>query len=183
MRRLACDLLFGWLFLASSMPARGDGGSLRLSETTGGYRITAFTSPTPFRVGWVDISVLVQDAASGQAMLEAQVTVRMAQRGQPGLECQATTEAATNKLLHAAQFELSTPGRWEMEVEVDGSHGNAVVRCELEVAEHLPRWLEIWPWISWPALAIALFGIHQVLTRRLSHASPRRDPNASSKRG
>src|SRR4029077_14949184 len=82
------------------------------------------------------------------------------------LEYPATQEAATNKLLHAAQFEIPVPGRWELEVRVEGSQGTAVVGCELEAAEPLPRWRELWLWIGWPALAIALFGIHQVLSRR-----------------
>ena len=45
-------------------PARADGGTVRLSERQGEYRITVFTAPVPFRAGLVDISVLVQDAVS-----------------------------------------------------------------------------------------------------------------------
>ena len=44
----------------------------------------------------------------------------------------------------------------------------AVIGGELEAAEPLPRWQEMGPWIGWPALAIVLFGIHQVLERRRS---------------
>jgi hypothetical protein len=32
----------------------------------------------------------------------------------------------------------------------------------------LPRWGEMWLWISWPVLAIGLFGIHQIFARRRS---------------
>jgi hypothetical protein len=181
-------LLLGWLVLAGwSRPARGDGGLLRLAETAGDYRITVFTSPTPLRPGWVDISILVQDALSGQTIPDAMVTVRMAQGDQPVLEYPATTEAATNKLFRAAQFELPMSGRWEVQVQVDGSHGKAVVRCELEAAERLPRWREIWPWMSWPALAIALFTIHQVLTRRpvgsrIGKPEPKERPQSKGRR-
>ena len=57
----------GWLLVgACGEAARGDGGTVRLSRCEGGYRITVFTAPTPFRAGPVDISVLVQDAATGE---------------------------------------------------------------------------------------------------------------------
>jgi hypothetical protein len=169
MRPLAGSVILGWLFLGTwCAPACADGGTMRMSEKRGGFLITVFTAPAPFRAGPVDISVLVQDAVTGEPVPEARVTVRMAKPGQLALEYPATREAATNKLLHAAQFELPEPGRWQLEVQVDGVHGRAVIVGELEAAAPLPRWRELWLWIAWPALAIALFGIHQVLARRWS---------------
>jgi hypothetical protein len=147
-------------------PALADGGSMRWSEEKGGYRITVFTAPTPFRAGAVDISTLVQDASTGDPMTPVKVTVRMTKPGGLALEYPATAEAATNKLFRATQFELPEPGRWALEVEVQGSHGLAMIGGELDAAEPLPRWSELWPWFSWPALAIALFGIHQFFSRR-----------------
>jgi hypothetical protein len=140
-----------------------------LSEKRDGFLITVFTAPAPFRAGPVDISVLVQDALTGEPepAPQTRVTVRMTNPGQLALEHPATREAATNKLLHAAQFELPEPGRWQLEVEVEGVHGLAVIGGELEAAAPLPRWRELWPWIGWPALAIGLFGI-QVIARRSS---------------
>jgi hypothetical protein len=159
--------IFGLLFLGTwCAPACADGGSVRLSERKDGYRITVFSAPSPFRAGPVDISVLVQDAVTGQPLPEARVTVHMTRIGQPTLEYPATQNLATNKLLHAAQFELPTTGRWELEVQVEGSQGSAVLACEVEAAERLPRWHSLWPWIAWPALAIALFCIHELLARR-----------------
>jgi hypothetical protein len=139
---------------------------MRISEKRGGFLITVFTAPAPFRAGPVDISVLVQDALTGEPVPETRVTVCMSKPGQLALEYPATREAATNKLLDAAQFELPEPGRWQLEVQVESARGLAVVGGELEAAAPLPRWRELWPWIGWPALPIALFGIHQVLCRR-----------------
>ena len=110
--------------------------------------------------------MLVQDASTGDLVTQARVIVRMTKAGRLALEYPATTEAATNKLFRAAQFELPEPGRWELRVEVEGLHGPAVIGGEIEAAEPLPRWREMWPWIGWPALAIVLFSIHQMLTRR-----------------
>jgi hypothetical protein len=169
MKPVAGVLMFGWLFLGLwCMPASADGGTVCLSAQKGGYRITVFSAPSPFRAGPVDISVLVQDALTGEPLPQARVTVRMTKIGQPALEYPATQEAATNKLLHAAQFEIPVAGRSELEVRVEGSQGIVVVGCELEAAEPLPRWLEMWPWFCCPALATLLFAIHQVLARRRS---------------
>ena len=151
---------------------------MRLSGKMGGYQIAVFTAPTPFRAGAVDISVLVQDAATGDPLTQVRVTIRMTRPGGAALEYPATTEAATNKLFHAAQFELPEPGRWDMQVRVEGLHGVAVIGGEVEAAGPLPRWPELWPWIGWPAPVIALFGIHQWLARRRT-----RQPGAACRRG
>jgi hypothetical protein len=160
-------VMIGWLcFGAWCAPACADGGALLFSAKERGYQIAVFTAPSPFRAGPVDMSVLVQDSSTGQPMPNARVNIRMTKLPRLALEYTATLEAATNKLFRAAQFVLPEPGRWEVEVQVEGSQGRAVLRGEVEAAEPLPRWREMWPWIGWPALAIAIFGIHQVLARK-----------------
>jgi hypothetical protein len=167
MRSDVVGMIAGWLVLGIwSAPALADGGSVRLRGKKCGYEVTVFTAPTPFRAGAVDISVLVLDASTGSPVTPGKVTVRMTKPGRLALEYPATPEAATNKLFRAAQFALPEPGRWALEVEVQGSQGLAVIGGELDAAEPLPRWRELWPWIGWPALAIVVFGIHQFLARR-----------------
>jgi hypothetical protein len=164
MRPVVVGVIVGWFFLGTwCAPAGADGGSLRLSGKKGSYRISVFTAPTPFRAGAIDISVLVQDASTGDPMTPVKVIVRMTKSGGLALEYPATSEAATNKLFRAAQFELPEPGRWALEVEVQGSHGLAVIGGELDAAEPLPRWRAMWLWISWPALAIALFIVKKLI--------------------
>jgi len=153
------------LFLLPSL-AGADGGTVCLRERAGGYQVTVFTSPTPLRAGPVDVSVLVQDAATGECVPEARVTVYLKAPGHPALEYPATPEAATNKLFHAAEFRLPAPGWWDVAVAVEGPHGPARVRFGVEADEPPPRWLDLWPWFGWPALVVALFGVHQVLIRR-----------------
>jgi hypothetical protein len=155
------------LLLAPSSLLRADGGAVRLSQRAGGYQIAVFTSPTPFRAGPVDVSVLVQDAATGECVPEARVTVRLTAPGDGRvLEVPATTEAATNKLFRAAEFRLPEPGQWDVAVAVEGPHGPALVRFGVQADEPPPRWLDLWPWFGWPAAAVALFGVHRVLVRR-----------------
>jgi hypothetical protein len=145
--------------------AHADGGSIRLSERAGGYRVTVFTSPTPLRAGPVDVSVFVQDAATGEPVPDARVTVRAAPRGRPGevLSTLATAQAATNKLYRAALFELPEPGWWEMEVVIEGGQEPVLVRFDVEAAAPPPRWLALWPWVCWPLLVIAFYGAHRFL--------------------
>jgi hypothetical protein len=144
-----------------------DGGVVRLRDQAGAYQVTVFTAPTPFRAGPVDVSVLVLDADTGEYVPQARVIVRlMARVTGDVLEYPATTAAAINKLLRAAVFELPEPGWWDVEVDVEGPHGSVLLRFGVEAGESLPRWLELWPWFAWPALAVTFFGLHQVLVRR-----------------
>lgn len=161
------------LICLSPCPARADGGTLCLLQRAGNYQVAVFSSPTPLRAGPVDISVLVQDASTGEQVPKARVIVHLKLRGATAssLNYPATTEAATNKLFHAAKFDLPEAGRWDLEVGIDGPVGRASVRCELEAAEPLPRWREVWPWVGWPALVVVLFGVHQLLVRRRSRAA------------
>jgi hypothetical protein len=160
-------LIYSSFILSPASFARADGGAIRLRERAGNYQIAVFTSPTPFRAGPVDVSVLVQDAASRDLALEARVTIRLtAQGARQTLEYACTTDAATNKLFKAAVFQLPAAGQWDVEVVVDGPHGQTGVRFDVDAAEQLPRWFELWPWFTWPAIVVALFSIHQALARR-----------------
>jgi hypothetical protein len=156
-----CLLLPIWCAAAAA-----DGGSMWMSGRQGDYHISVFTAPTPFRAGPVDVSVLVQDASTGNPLTQVQVKVRMIKPGRPALEYPATSETATNKLLHAAQFVLPEPGAWNLEVQVQGSQGLAVLAGDVQAAKALARWQEIWPWFGWPMLAIVIFCLHHVLERR-----------------
>jgi hypothetical protein len=162
----------GWLGLAVLLLcpalARADGGTLRFSKQSGGYRITLFTLPTALRAGVVDFSVLVQSADSERPVLDVPVTVHVNPEKEPqrrtgGL---ATTAAATNKLFRAIQLELPEPGRWHVEVAVHAPGHSVQVKTELEVGSPLPSWIDLGMWIGWPLGAIMVFGIHQVLVRR-----------------
>jgi hypothetical protein len=158
---------------SSFSSVRADGGTVRLSQRQGDYRITVFTEPTPLRAGPVDVSVLVQDGSTGQLVTDARVTIRAALRGRASeaVHHPATSEAATNKLFRAAAFELPEAGWWEIEIGIDGRFGPSDVRFDVEVAQAAPVWLALWPFLGWPALVILLFGVHQWLVRRKQRPS------------
>jgi len=158
------------LFLCGALPvaARGDGGALRMSEQHGGYRISVFTSPTPWRAGPVDVSVLVQDGTTGDPLSDVAVTIALFSLDRPDTSFveHATPGAATNRLFQAAEFDLPHAGRWRIDVSVRGPRGAESCGCFAEAGEPLPPWLRLAPWIAWPAGVVLLFGIHQFLVRR-----------------
>ncbi len=169
MRRVLISLILGWFLLGTwCVPVYGDGGAVCVSKQHGDYLVTVFAAPLPFRAGPVDISVLIQNASTGEPAPEMRVTVCMTKPNQAPLMCSATREAATNKLLQSAQLELPEPGRWELEVRVDNEQEPVVIRGELDAAAPLARWRELWLWIGWPALAVGLFVMHQRMARRSS---------------
>jgi hypothetical protein len=167
-RLMFMALSTAWLTLGTQLSvALGDGGAVRSSERRGDRLITVFTAPTPPHAGTVDISVLVQDAGSGRPLLDLPIMVRAHPIQLPHeiTEVLATTEAATNKLMRAAQLDLTEPGSWHIEVTVEGANGPPVV-FDVEVVEPPPAWLRLSPWIGWPFGMIALFAIHQTLLRK-----------------
>jgi hypothetical protein len=165
------QLIFSLLVLLSASlyfvsPAGADGGILRLCQKVGAYEIAVFTSPTPIRVGTVDVSVLVQDAETGELVSDTEVTICLKAPGtEQVLRYAATSGAATNRLFKAAVFSLPEAGSWDAEVLVGGPHGPAQVAFALEADDQLPRWRELWPWFGWPVLIIAIFSAHRLQMR------------------
>jgi hypothetical protein len=132
--------------------------------------VTVFTSPTPLRTGVVDISVLLQDSATGQPVLQVPVEVIAHRVGESGQEvmAEATNAAATNKLLLAAPMELREPGRWEVEIRVHGPREPIRIRFDTEVGEAWPPWVGQTTWVAWPFVAVLVFCLHQ----RWKHGRP-----------
>ena len=78
--------IFLWVLVAAAAKpavARADGGELRYSGVKGGYRVAVFTAPVPPRAGSVDVSVLVQDAATGWARPDVPVVLSVHPAGRP----------------------------------------------------------------------------------------------------
>jgi hypothetical protein len=156
--------------LAALVPgaADADGGVVRLSQHAGPYAVTVFTSPTPLRPGPIDVSVLVQDGHSGDVVTDAAVTVTLRAGDEPSRQVRgaATRAQATNKLLYAALLDLPAAGSWQVEVGIDRRDTPAAVSFAVDAAPALPPWRAYWPYFALPALAIALYALHQWLVLR-----------------
>jgi hypothetical protein len=158
--------LISWAFCASTV--RGDGGTLRAWKQHGDYEIAIFTEPTPFVAGPVDISVLLLDRNTGEPIREARILVEVSPVGRPAKLTRhvATEQAATNKLLRAAVFELRDTGQCEVNVGIDGPNDHAQIRFDLNVGSPWSPRTGVWPWILWPVPAIVFYGIHLRLVYR-----------------
>jgi hypothetical protein len=165
---LTCILLGPCCAIASA-----DGGRVVLVERRGDYQVSVFASPDPLRAGPVDISVLLQDAATDAPIADAEIEVSMSPRDErgPTLRAAATSDAATNKLLCAAILDVPTAGTWDAELSIIGDHGPANIRFAIEISPPLPRWLTVWPWFSWPVGAVFIFAIHRRLVWRKQSAT------------
>lgn len=143
---------------------------MRYSERHDDRLITVFTSPTPLRAGIVDVSVLIQDANSGKPLPDVPVTVSAypIHNLEGRISGAATTDAATNKLLRAAQLDFSESGPWRIELAVEGLRQGSPIAFEVDVAEARPPWVQTSFWIGWPIAVIGLFVMHQFLVRRCS---------------
>lgn len=148
--------------------ARADGGVVRARADRGTLTITLFTSPTPLRVGEADVSVLVQDRASGAVLFDAAVEVRLESLDGAAAtpSVQLSRQAATNKFLQAATVRLAAPGRFRLLATVQRGDERAAVAAEVEVAPPLPALLALWPYLALPPVVVGFFLIHRWLRRR-----------------
>lgn len=151
--------------LGAAVPAAGDGGVVRLSERTGDYLVTIFTSPTPLRAGPIDISVLVQQADGGGVVGDAAVRVSLrSASAAEAIGSAATRAQATNKLLYAALLDLPSAGNWQVDVTIERpDRPPATVAFAFEAAPPLPPWRTYWPYFALPPIAMAVYALHQWL--------------------
>jgi len=147
--------------------AGADGGHVCASGVAGGFRITLFSQPTPVRVGDAEITVLVQDATSGELRPEIDVMLRVLTGGgaSPVAEVATRRGVAENRLLRGATLSFATPGEVVLEGAVVGDSADRV-RCSLAVEAAAPPLLAYWPLLALPPVAAALFATNQILARR-----------------
>jgi hypothetical protein len=141
--------------------ASADAGAVRASKRDDGCQVTVFTDPTPLRAGPVDVSVFVQDAGTGQAILDSSIDIEVAPRERPSAKTHLTTTsaAASNKLLQAANFDLPHAGWWAFTVVVRRPTDDMDLHFELEAGDALPPWRSLWLWFCWPFFVVALFAV------------------------
>src|SRR5215471_6917917 len=74
-----CHLSFVILAISLCLAANafGDGGSVQIHSVSGPFEITLFAEPPLPRAGQIDFSVLIQDAKSGEPVMDAAVTLAL----------------------------------------------------------------------------------------------------------
>jgi hypothetical protein len=169
-------LLLVAALLAFSTLAQADGGFVELHQEVGPFVVTVFTATGPLRAGPVDISVLVQDRANGQPVLDGEVFVRLKSPGGITLVERATREMAQNKLLYCALINLPETGQWELEVTIKQGKETVSLFGQVSAAAPTPFLLSYWRSLSLPPIVIALFALNQWLKRRSAHSGERQQP-------
>jgi hypothetical protein len=143
-----------------------DGGALRLRVRDGNMIVGVFTSPVPLRVGAGDISILMQNAADQNPILDGAVTLRLSLPGHPDIAVSATHEQATNKLLYAATVDLPATGEWALRVNCKARQEVGTVMTTLAVLPKPPPFATYWPYFALVPLGLALFILNQWLKAR-----------------
>ena len=159
-------LLLVTALLAFSSRGQADGGFVELHQEVGPFVVTVFSAPGRLRAGPVDISVLVQDRASGQPVLDGEVFVRLKNPGGITLVERATREMAQNKLLYSALIDLPEAGQWELELTIKQGKETTSILGQVSAAAPTPFLLSYWRSLSLPPIVIAVFALNQWLRRR-----------------
>ncbi|MDD5198232.1 MAG: hypothetical protein PHC88_00385 [Terrimicrobiaceae bacterium] len=166
------------LFLVPQI-AFADGGAVLAQEVVGACRVTLFGSPAPLRAGPADLSVMLQDAATGAPILDRSVTIQIQAAANPGSEAwvppccsmKTTTDAASathagaqNKLLYAANVLLSSSGPHEVTIRF--GDGGESLHTQVAIQPPAPPLAAYWAFLAAPPLLIAGFALNQRLRRR-----------------
>jgi len=181
-----------WFVLTGT--CRADGGTVQFTAIRQGLQVSVFTDPGIPSAGPLDLSVLVQDAATHAAILDAEVRATLAPETPKTLPasawapplCAANStsnlqsfqldhRAAQNRLYYAALVQIPAAGRWRLEVDVLRRGTQAVsIEGALQVADQVAPWTSYWHLFLFPPLAIGLFVAVQ------SRRSARRTPQGAS---
>ncbi len=142
--------------------AHADGGHIALRSTSGSYTITLFTAPDPLVSGPVDMSLLIQDRATGEVFADATAAAVLTCPDAQPLSFSLTRSAASNKLLLAATPILSAPGSYALVLRVERpGTAPANFTTVLSVAEDHRRRSTLLFAILLPLAAILLFLVNQ----------------------
>jgi hypothetical protein len=150
-------------------PLFADGGVVLSRQESGPFVITVFAAPVPLRAGPIDLTVLVQTRNALEPVLDAEVSIRL--DGASEMRAEASRSRAQNKLLYAAALQVPQPGEWKYTVSVRSALGRAAISGGFQAGPPAPTLASYWFYLAIPLVLIAIFILHQRLSRR---SAPRR---------
>ena len=170
-----------WLALTGSLLA--DGGSVLFQERQGKYEVTVFGLPSPLRAGPVDLSVMVQEVATREPVLDAKVglsvkplfdasgarevwTPPCCSMKRSDDSYAATRERAQNKLMYHALIPITAEGEWELTVEMRHRNDAHYFVKPLAVAAPRRPMLTYWPLLVLPFVTVGGFALNRYLRSR-----------------
>lgn len=170
------------LFLATSVAAHADSGTLLQRWETSGVAVFVFAAPTPLRAGPAEFEILVQDLQTGVPRLdgsvrlifenaeasssaEAWVPPCCRQHVPNGTRWEVSAAPSThgNRLCFTAPTIFPAAGKYRVTVQTNGAAGGT---AEIVVEPALPPVVEYWPLIGLPFLLTGLFFVNRMAARR-----------------
>jgi hypothetical protein len=161
---------------------------MRAREVQGPFVVTIFTSSEPQQGSLLDVSVMVQERDSNDAILDATVKLIFTRPtgsyaepidetcGPPGMAgldshserftVAATRRQASNKLLYAAPIRLDAAGTWQLQTFIRRAGDDVKIACTLPVSPPPHKLIELLPYLILPPLMVALFAVNQWLRRQ-----------------
>jgi hypothetical protein len=166
--------VLGFVLAVTAQLAAADGGRLRAREAFEERTVSVWTSPTPLRVGLVEILVVIEPARGsirGASAVPVEVEAwaggqRLVARGSGAAAVAASDPGAI-------RFDLAEPGPTEIQVRVGGDGRRDEVRAVVEVEPAPSPFREQWPALLLPFVVVALFAAGATARRR--DASARAD--------
>ena len=139
-----------------------------LHQDVGAFTVTLFAAPQPLQVGAADLSVMVQDRASGDVLLDPIIDLTIVP--ETGNAMQQTVRLAkgqaSNRLLQAATVHFSSAGKWRLMLLIQRGNDVANLSTECTVEPDRSRATLVWFYVLLPVGIILLFVIHQGLKLR-----------------
>jgi hypothetical protein len=180
------------LAILSALPARADGGVVRVREAQGPFLVTVFT---PFQVSHstpTEISILVQRRDTQEIVLDANVDLHLIPLDGGAIHptdpiCGSANQAMLNALtlttnnsltvralrargsaqfLYVAQVLFPSAGDWQFQASVQERSQTINITGPLTVGSPAGRLASLWPYLALPPLGIVLFAVNQGLLRR-----------------
>ena len=161
---MGARLILAGILLGAASAALADGGRLRAHENAGDFRVAVFTAPEPLTAGEADVSVLVQQRATDEPVLDADVMLSLEGPGRVASVVPAVRHSR-NRLFYGATVKLG-PGKWTATIRVRRGSVAGEVRAAFQVEDAPARPLRVWPYLSIPPLAVALYAANRGLRRR-----------------
>jgi hypothetical protein len=161
--------------------ARGDGGRVQMHENAGPFVVTLFSIPDDLVTNPADLSVGVEDAATGEFVNDANVRFTLTKvDGTPAdrIVAMATEGSVGGGILKSAEITLPRAGLWHILVEVSKGKKQGECSMDLTVSTAHTRTYELWAAAISPPVFVSLFLIHQRRKRKWKHERTIRSTNA-----
>ncbi len=161
---------------------------MRAREDQGPFMVTIFTASELQQDSRVDVSVMVQDRDSNDAILDATVNLMftppavstaepieqicsVAGEAGPGAHSEkftvaATRQQASNKLLYSAPVKFNAAGSWQLQAFIKRDGDVVKIACGLPVGPAPRKFVGLLPYLILPPLLVSLFAVNQYLRRQ-----------------